>query len=134
MPSPTLQRILTAPAPPSAAPPRQEHNQSAVLRLLRTTEATKSRFLDRKFLRRQQKAAGASARGSRFWYLDLDTWQASTTGSATAAGGAGAAPTGATGRGAQAAAAAQAAQKHSVPVDDSQVGTERLRTSLQWAR
>lgn len=113
--------------PTSAAP--QEHNPSALARLLRTTEATKSRFLDRKFLRRQQKAAGASARGSRFWYLDLDTWQASTTGAAAPAGGAAgvgiAAAAGAGRRGAQQAAAAAAAerQNHSVPVDDSQVSS-----------
>lgn len=113
---------------PASAPP-QEHNPSALARLLRTTEATKSRFLDRKFLRRQQKAAGASARGSRFWYLDLDTWQASTTGAAVPSGGAAgvgnAAAAGAGRRSAQQAAAAAAAeqQNHSVPVDDSQVSS-----------
>ncbi|PRW57523.1 ENTH VHS [Chlorella sorokiniana] len=115
------------PASTKLTPDRiKEHNPSALARLLRTTEATKSRFLDRKFLRRQQKAAGASARGSRFWYLDLDTWQASTTGAAAPSGGAagaGAAAAGAGGRGAQQAAAAAAAleqQSHSVPVDDFQ--------------
>lgn len=115
------------PASTKLTPDRiKEHNPSALARLLRTTEATKSRFLDRKFLRRQQKAAGASARGSRFWYLDLDTWQASTTGAAVPSGGAAgvgnAAAAGAGRRSAQQAAAAAAAeqQNHSVPVDDSQ--------------
>ena len=96
-------------------------------RLLRQTEATKSRFLDRKFLRRQQKQAGAAARGSRHWYLELDTWMASTVGGAvcaSTAGGAADAGGAAGGRqgGQAAAAAALAAQKHSVPVDDLQVG------------
>ncbi|KAI7842625.1 hypothetical protein COHA_003729 [Chlorella ohadii] len=114
------------PASTKLTPDRiKEHNPSALARLLRTTEATKSRFLDRKFLRRQQKAAGASARGSRFWYLDLDTWQASTTGAAApsgAAAGVGAPAAGAGMRGTQqvAAAAALEQQNHSVPVDDSQ--------------
>lgn len=122
---------LRAPAHP------QEHNPSALARLLRTTEATKSRFLDRKFLRRQQKAAGASARGSRFWYLDLDTWQASTTGAATTGGGAtaGAGPAAARagGFGAQQAAAAAQQQNHSVPVDDSQVRTDAAcQPAVSW--
>lgn len=91
-------------------------------RLLRQTEATKSRFLDRKFLRRQQKAAGVSARASRFWYLDLDTWQVSTTGGALGGGAAGATAAGAGGRATAQAAAAAAlvVEKHNVPVDDSQ--------------
>eukprot|EP00887_Chlorella_sp_A99_P007891 scaffold20.g7891.t1 len=53
----------------------KERNPSAVARLLRVTEATKSRFLDRKFLRRQRP----SLKESRLWYVDLDTWMASTT-------------------------------------------------------
>ncbi|KAI3437904.1 hypothetical protein D9Q98_000349 [Chlorella vulgaris] len=101
----------------------KECNPSAVARLLRQTEATKSRFLDRKFLRRQQRAAGAAARASRMWYVDLDTWMASTVGALP--GGMTAAGAGAAGRGAgqgeqQAAVVAEPPQSHSVPVDDSQ--------------
>lgn len=107
-----------------ASLPSQECNPSAVARLLRQTEATKSRFLDRKFLRRQQRAAGAAARASRMWYVDLDTWMASTVGALP--GGMTAAGAGAAGRGAgqgeqQAAVVAEPPQSHSVPVDDSQV-------------
>ncbi|EFN55776.1 hypothetical protein CHLNCDRAFT_145220 [Chlorella variabilis] len=95
----------------------KEPNPSAVSRLLRQTEATKSRFLDRKFLRRQQKAGGAAARASRLWYVDLDTWMASTVGAVPGGGGA----SGAVGAGrvAQQVAAAPP-EKHSVPVDDAQ--------------
>lgn len=97
----------------------QEPNPSAVARLLRSTEATKSRFLDRKFLRRQQKMAGASARASRLWYLGLDTWMASTVG---AAGTAGAAAQGRAGpQQGTAAAEAPDPSRFSVPVDDLQV-------------
>lgn len=116
--------------------PLQEANPSAVARLLRQTEATKSRFLDRKFLRRQQKQAGASARGSRMWYLDLDTWMASTVGQA---GGTAAAGSGGVGRGPQGAAAAAAGgaagaldpQQYSVPVDDAQVRPLGMRAGGQ---
>jgi len=107
----------------------QEPNPSAVSRLLRRTEATKSRFLDRKFLRRQQKQAGSSTRTSRLWYLDLDTWMASTVGQAGTAGAAAAGSAGRGGTAGQAAAALAAAaldpSKFSVPVDDAQVGWER---------
>lgn len=98
-------------------------------RLLRQTEATKSRFLDRKFLRRQQRAAGAAARASRLWYVDLDTWMASTVGAApSGAATAGRASAAAPGQGA--AAAVPARENCSVPVDDSQVGQLR---KVSWS-
>ena len=102
----------------------QEPNPSAVARLLRSTEATKSRFLDRKFLRRQQKVAGASARASRLWYLGLDTWMASTVGAAGTAGGTAAGAQAGPQQGAAAREALDPSQS-SVPVDDLQVGGVR---------
>lgn len=132
-PAPSLHRTHRCPHPP-ACPVSQEPNPSAVSRLLRQTEATKSRFLDRKFLRRQQKAGGAAARASRLWYVDLDTWMASTVGAVPGGGGA----SGAVGAGrvAQQVAAAPP-EKHSVPVDDAQVGLQcgcRVRGALGWAQ
>ena len=80
---------LTHPLPPPASPlpscpaAPQDLNPGAVQRLLAQTEATKTRFLDRKFLRRQK--LGGGLRASRMWYVDLDTWMASTTGGGAAA-------------------------------------------------
>ena len=88
-------------------------------RLLRQTEATKSRFLDSKFVRRQQRQAGSAGRASRLWYVDLDTWMASST--AVAGAGAGVSATSRAAGGAAQAAAAAEEEDHSVPADDSQV-------------
>lgn len=52
-------------------------------RLLEQTELTKSRFLDRKFLRRQRRSGGQHI--SRLWYVEQQTWLASTTGVGPAA-------------------------------------------------
>lgn len=73
---------LPLPSPLPCAPP-QDLNPAAVQRLLAQTESTKKRFLDRKFLRRQK--LGGGLRASRMWYVDLDTWMASTTGGGAAA-------------------------------------------------
>ena len=77
----------------------QEHNPAAVERLLKVSNLTKSKFLDRLFLRRQKRNSGVHA--SRLWYVDLDTWMAGTTGAGGAppgeAGGTGAGGGGASG-------------------------------------
>lgn len=81
-------------------------------RLLRRTEATKSSFLDQKFLRRQRQT---SLKESRLWYVDLDTWMASTTsGSAPQTQAQQQSGT------AAAAAAPPPEQQLSTPVDDAQ--------------
>lgn len=111
------------PQVPSSHSTSQEPNPSAVARLLRFTDLTKSRFLDHKFLRRQQKAGGAAARGSRLWYLPVDTWMESTVaqaGSAAAAAAGGKAG----GAGGGQAAVAFDPNKFSVPVDDVQARSQ----------
>jgi hypothetical protein len=114
--------LLQNSAPPAPLFPSsllQEGNPAAVRRLLTATETTKKNFLDRKFLRRQKHSTGL--RLSRMWYVDLDTWLASTTGTghaaAAAAAGSCAAPVAQRGG---AAAAAAPAEAHGVPADDEQ--------------
>ncbi len=53
-----------------------DKNPAAVQRLMHHTVSTKGQFLDRKFLRRQRRTG--TLRTSRLWYVDLDTWMAST--------------------------------------------------------
>lgn len=59
----------------------KEKKPAALQRLLVNTEQTKGRFLDRKFVRRQRKTGALCI--SRLWYVDLDTWMASTIGGET---------------------------------------------------
>lgn len=54
----------------------QKHNASAVARLMKATEDTKRIFLDREFLKRKKLESGMQT--NRLWYVDLDTWMAST--------------------------------------------------------
>jgi pre-mRNA cleavage complex 2 protein Pcf11 len=132
------QRHQAAPLPPLAKkneaypvdfkPNRiKADNPAAVARLLKATEATKHRFLDRKFFKKKRTANVLAA---RMWYVDVDTWLAGSIGSGAVGGGnreqqrpagvSGAAPaTTANGRAGKHIQPA-ATKQYTVPVDDSQ--------------